>query len=94
MELDLQNENAEIKREILKVLLPAFTEKDVIRMTNLPRSTIGYYRREYKIVSFSAKKKLYEQEAEKDIAEHLEHNREFAIDRANEICADFGIGYD
>jgi DNA-binding transcriptional MerR regulator len=94
MKIDLLKEDPNIKQKVLQILIPAFREKEVAEMTNLPASTIGYYRRNYKIPTYTAKKKLYEQEAETEIIDTLEHNREFAKDRVLELCADNGIGYE
>ena len=60
-------------------------------MTSLSASTIGYYRRNYKIPTYFQKKKAYLQEAQQQVEDTLEHNREYAIERAYEVCADFGI---
>ena len=59
MKIDLLKENPAIKQKVLQILIPAFREKQVSEMTNLPASTIGYYRRNYKIPTYTAKKKLY-----------------------------------
>ena len=94
MKIDLLKEDPNIKQKVLQILIPAFREKEVAEMTNLPASTIGYYRRNYKIPTYTAKKKLYEQEAETEIIDTLEHIRESAKDRVLELCADNGIGYE
>ena len=36
-------------------------------------------------------KKQYQQEAEQELRDTLEHNKEYALQRAKELCADFGI---
>mgnify|MGYP000966734749 CR=1 FL=1 len=57
MKIDLTNETPKVKQAILEELIPAYQEKVISEMTSLSASTIGYYRRTYKIPTFHAKKK-------------------------------------
>ena len=91
MKIDLTNETPKVKQAILEELIPAYQEKVISEMTSLSASTIGYYRRTHKIPTFHAKKKAYQQEANKQIEMTLEHNKEYAYERARELCADYGI---
>ena len=91
MRIDLTTETPTVKLAILEQLIPAYQEKVISEMTSLSASTIGYYRRTYKIQTFHAKKKAYQQEATKQIEMTLEHNKEYAYERARELCADYGI---
>ena len=93
MKIDLNKEKPNIKKAILDELIPAFPEKEIVEMTNISASTIGYYRRTYKIPTFTAKKRIYQQEAEERINDTMEHNKEYAIERVGELCADYGIGH-
>ena len=72
MKIDLTETTPTVKTKILEILIPAFREKEIVEMTNLSASTIGYYRRN-------------------KLRDTLEHNKEYALQRAKELCADFGI---
>jgi len=91
MKIDLTKETPTVKQKMLEILLPAYREKEVVEMTSLSASTIGYYRRTYKIPTYHSKKKAYLQEAEQQVADTLEHNRDYALERAYEVCADYGL---
>ena len=91
MKIDLTNETPTVKQKMLEILIPAYKEKEIVEMTSLSASTIGYYRRNYKIPTYFQKKKAYQQEAEQQVADTLEHNREYALERAYEVCADYGL---
>ena len=91
MKIDLTNETPKVKQAILEELIPAYQEKVISEMTSLSASTIGYYRRTYKIPTFHDKKKAYQHEAQREIEDTLEHNKEYAYERARELCADYGI---
>ena len=91
MKIDLTETTPTVKTKILEILIPAFREKEIVEMTNLSASTIGYYRRNKQIPTYCAKKKQYRQEAEQELRDTLEHNKEYALQRAKELCADFGI---
>lgn len=91
MKIDLTNETPTVKQKMLEILIPAYKEKEIAEMTSLSASTIGYYRRNYKIPTYFQKKKAYQQEAEQQVADTLEHNREYALERAYEVCADYGL---
>ena len=34
---------------------------------------------------------MSQQEAEQQVADTLEHNRDYALERAYEVCADYGL---
>jgi len=91
MKIDLTNETPTVKQKMLEILIPAYKEKEIVEMTSLSASTIGYYRRNYKIPTYFQKKKEYQQEAEQQVADTLEHNRDYALERAYEVCADYGL---
>jgi len=91
MKIDLTKESPNVKQKLLEILIPNYAEKEISEMTSLAASTIGYYRRTYKIPTYHSKKKSYEAEAMKQVSDTLKHNREYAIQRAYEVCADYGI---
>ena len=91
MKIDLTNETPTVKQKMLEILIPAYKEKEIVEMTSLSASTIGYYRRNYKIPTYFQKKKEYQQEAEQQVADTLEHHRDYALERAYEVCADYGL---
>ena len=93
MKIDLRKENPDVKKAVLVELIPAFPEKEIVDMTNLPASTIGYYRRTYKIKTLIDKKREMKQDAEFVLNDTLEHDKEYAVERLGEICADYGIGH-
>ena len=80
-----------LRSKILEKLIPAFRESDITIMTKLSASTIGYYRRKDVIPTFASKKKQYQEQAERDIRDTLEANKEYAIEICKEMCADLGI---
>ena len=91
MKIDLTNETPTVKAKLLEILIPTHREKEICEMTSLSASTIGYYRRTYKIPTYHAKKKAYISEAMQQVEDTLEHNREYALERALDVCADYGI---
>ena len=91
MKIDLTNETPTVKQKLLELLIPTYTEKEICEMTSLSASTIGYYRRTYKIPTYHAKKKAYIQEQMQQVEDTIEANREYALERAYEVCADYGI---
>ena len=51
MKIDLTETTPTVKTKILEILIPAFREKEIVEMTNLSASTIGYYRRNKQIAT-------------------------------------------
>ena len=52
MKIDLTETTPTVKTKILEILIPAFREKEIVEMTNLSASTIGYYRRNKQIPTY------------------------------------------
>lgn len=91
MKIDLTKETPTVKQKLLEILIPNYNEKEICEMTSLSASTIGYYRRTYKIPTYHSNKKSYHAEAMIQVSNTLKHNREYALERAYEVCADYGI---
>jgi len=90
---DLTQANAELKRQVLKYLIPAFREKDIVEMTGLSASTIGYYRRTDKITTYQTKHKQYIEIAMADIEDTEIKNREYAADMVMDMLQRNGMSY-
>jgi len=93
MKIDLRKEKPDVKKAVLVELIPAFPEKEIVEMTSLPASTIGYYRRTYKIKTLLDKTREMKQDAEYEMNDSIEHDKEYAIERIGELTADYGLGH-
>lgn len=94
MKFNINQERSEVKQELLLSLIPAFTVKEIIEMTGLTQNSIGYYRRKTKTASLSQIKKKLEAEAQQNIRDRLEHNREYALSVVEDLLHDNGIPYE
>ena len=94
MKFNINREKAVIKEELLLTLIPAFTVKEMIKMTGLQDHNIAYYRRKHKKATLSQIKRKLEAEAQQNIRDRLEHNREYALSVVEDLLHENGIPYE
>ena len=94
MKFNINREKAAVKEELLLTLIPAFSVKEIVEMTGLTDHNIAYYRRKTKKSSLSQIKRKLAAEAEQNIRDQLEHNREYALSVVEDLLHDNGIPYE
>ena len=94
MKFNLNNEIPSIKEQILLALLPAFSAKDIYRMTGIEEGNIGYYRRKNKASTLNQNKKQRQAEGQQNIRDQLNHNQEYALSVVEDLLHENGIPYE
>ena len=94
MKFNLNQEASELKLKVLIALIPAFPVKELITMTGLPRGNIAYYRSKGKPDSHLNIKKRLESEAQQNIRDQLQQNREYALSVVEDLLHEHGIPYE
>ena len=94
MKTNLKNEKADLKRKVLSKLIPYFPEKEIEYMTGIPASSIAYYRRTDKIITYSQEHKNKVAEAMNKVRESEESDQQYATELTRDILEEYGIRCD
>lgn len=94
MKFKLSTEKPKVKEEILLALIPAFEVNEIMSMTGLNRNNIAYYRTKHTLLSYSKIKQKLNAEAQQNIRDKLEHDREYALSLVEDVLHDNGIPYE
>ena len=94
MKTNLKNEKADLKRKVLSKLIPYFPEREIEYMTGIPASSIAYYRRTDKIITYSQEHKNKVAEAMNKVRESEESDQQYATELTRDILEEYGIRCD
>ena len=94
MKTNLKNEKADLKRKVLSKLIPYFPEREIEYMTGIPASSIAYYRRTDKIITYSQEHKNKVAEAMNRVRESEESDQQYATELTRDILEEYGIRCD